>query len=486
MNHHLLPRLSATVALTALLALQGNTQDTITSGITIGSTGGPTFPGVYVPPQRVKTIGPLEKTDKDIKNLCASNGQVYFVADDGTAGNRIWVSNGTEAGTLPLVSYGNVPPFDPVVPFGTRSLFRTAETAGGAAIYTTSGTTASALNNVAYAPTFGASALLNGKLYFPGGRDKLMAWTLPASGLVAPSPLDPNAVPAVLRTMPAPAAGTAPTFGPLVALNGSLIFSYASAAQGAELFISNGTTGTSGTVLLKDQIPGATGSRPAGLVAFNGKVYYAASSGVAGNVELCSTNGTAAGTGLFVEINRSTTVGSAPAELTVVGNKLYFTANDGTGRRLWVTDGTTAGTKKLTTGLAMDPKVANLVALNGRLYFTVDDGTGMRKIWSHGTGAPVLEPWSPAFHGMDRMLVCNNKLVYIIRLNSGSPDGGLGHLCAVEPSVATPAPVNIDVTTPRKNFELFPGTPELAVVGNRLYFKAQLDGNGTSLWKVDL
>ena len=132
--------------------------------------------------------------------------------------------------------------------------------------------------------------------------------------------------------MPAPMAGTAPTFGPLVVLNGSLIFSYASAAKGAELFVSTGAAGAAGTVLLKDQISGMVGSNPKGLVVYNGMVYYAASVGSAANVELCSTNGTAAGTGLFSEINRSTTVGSSPADLTVMNNKLYFTANDGTGQ----------------------------------------------------------------------------------------------------------------------------------------------------------
>ncbi len=481
MKNQTLPFLRAALALPIAFALQGNAQTT-------SFIPGPVLPGINVVPDLVKTIGPFNKVDKDIKNLYASNGLVYFVADDGTAGNQLWVSNGTTAGTVPLLSYGNVQPFDAIIPFGTRTIFRTAETAGGGSIYTTNGTTAQALNNVAYAPSFRFSTTLNGKLYFPGGRDKLLSWTLPTGGLVVPNPggLQPGVAPTVLCTLPAPAAGTAPTFGPLVVLNGSIIFSYASAAAGAELYISTGAAGAAGTVLLKDQITGRVGSSPSNLVVFNGKVYYAAGVGSAANVELCSTNGTAAGTGLFSEIHRSTTVGSSPADLTVVNNKLYFTANDGTGKCLWVTDGTAAGTRKLATGAVADPKVSNLVALNGKLYFTADDGTGMRKIWSTAGAAAVVEPWSPSFISMDKMIVCNNKLVYILRVFLPDNLAPCSFVGAVDPSVASPAPVNITYMSPTKDFNFMAAPPELAVVGNRLYFKARFGGEGTSLWKVDL
>ena len=36
---------------------------------------------------------------------------------------------------------------------------------------------------------------------------------------------------------------------------------------------------------------------------------------------------------------------TTPAQLTNYNNRLYFSANDGTGRKLWISDGTDAGTK---------------------------------------------------------------------------------------------------------------------------------------------
>ncbi|MEZ5990305.1 MAG: hypothetical protein R3F30_14530 [Planctomycetota bacterium] len=58
------------------------------------------------------------------------------------------------------------------------------------------------------------------------------------------------------------------------------------------------------------------------------------------------TDGTVAGTTLVADINPSD-AGSDPYYLTPIGSKLYFRADDGThyAERLWVTDGTAAGTR---------------------------------------------------------------------------------------------------------------------------------------------
>ncbi|MCA1963279.1 MAG: hypothetical protein LDL31_04980, partial [Prosthecobacter sp.] len=66
--------------------------------------------------------------------------------------------------------------------------------------------------------------------------------------------------------------------------------------------------------------------------------------------------------------------GSAPARLTSVGNRLFFTAQDSSGQRdLWVTDGTSTGTQRITTSTFYpnppgDPD--NLTEVNGALFFT--------------------------------------------------------------------------------------------------------------------
>ena len=81
---------------------------------------------------------------------------------------------------------------------------------------------------------------------------------------------------------------------------------------------------------------------------------------------------------------------SDPSEGVRIGNLLFFAATDEPhGRELWVTDGTTHGTRLVTdihpTG---DARPAALVAVGGVLYFVADDGVHGYELWrSDGTAA---------------------------------------------------------------------------------------------------
>ena len=85
---------------------------------------------------------------------------------------------------------------------------------------------------------------------------------------------------------------------------------------------------------------------------FNGKFYFAGTTAAEG-IELWVTDGTPAGTVLVKDINPS---GDSNPNygFIVYNNELYFTAADGTtGRELWKTNGTGAGTvqiKDINTG----------------------------------------------------------------------------------------------------------------------------------------
>jgi len=73
--------------------------------------------------------------------------------------------------------------------------------------------------------------------------------------------------------------------------------------------------------------------------------------------------------------------------LTRVGDKLYFLAADttaGTGQEVWVSDGTTKGTKPVTAIVAkgVRGKITSLVAVGGRLVFSFDDGQNGREPWA--------------------------------------------------------------------------------------------------------
>ncbi len=75
--------------------------------------------------------------------------------------------------------------------------------------------------------------------------------------------------------------------------------------------------------------------------------------------------------------------GDLPRDLVVVGDLLFFSAEDGAGgRRLFVSDGTSAGTR----GLGPSGAPASLVRHAGALWFSLDDGVVGRELWrSDGT-----------------------------------------------------------------------------------------------------
>jgi ELWxxDGT repeat protein len=78
-------------------------------------------------------------------------------------------------------------------------------------------------------------------------------------------------------------------------------------------------------------------------------VFFSASNSDTGR-ELYKSDGTEAGTVLVKDIVPGTFVSSIPLELTVFAGELFFTANleDTDGRELWSTDGTEAGTQMYT------------------------------------------------------------------------------------------------------------------------------------------
>jgi ELWxxDGT repeat protein len=157
----------------------------------------------------------------------------------------------------------------------------------------------------------------------------------------------------------------------LVNVNGVLFFSADNGSSGRELWRSNGTA--AGTTLVKDIRPAVEddygysyneGSEPQHLVNVKGVLFFSADNGVTGR-ELWRSNGTAAGTTLVRDIQPpiqdeygyTYNYGSDPADLTAVGTILFFTAETGRGRELWRSDGTRTGTtliKDLTPPVVVD------------------------------------------------------------------------------------------------------------------------------------
>ncbi len=181
--------------------------------------------------------------------------------------------------------------------------------------------------------------------------------------------------------------------GNLTAFNGMLFFTATDGLHGFELWKSDGTS--AGTVMVKDICPGSCSSHPRYLTVFNGALYFAANDGVHGD-ELWKTDGTSAGT---VIVNPGPN-GYNPTSLTVFGNMLYFNACDSTnGCELWSSNGTTSGTalfKDICPGTCSSfpdrlIPVSGVTMGSAHLFFVASDGTTGRELWkTDGTPAGTV------------------------------------------------------------------------------------------------
>jgi ELWxxDGT repeat protein len=113
----------------------------------------------------------------------------------------------------------------------------------------------------------------------------------------------------------------------MVVLGNKIVFTASNAANGEELWITDGTV--SGTKMVKDINPGSDGSDPKYLCAAGGKVYFSATTPDAG-AELWVSDGTDAGTMLVADIYVGAD-GSAPRNITAMGadnSLVVFAADD--------------------------------------------------------------------------------------------------------------------------------------------------------------
>ena len=216
---------------------------------------------------------------------------IFAFGGPGRSSSELWVSDGTAAGTVPLIA-------DPAAPRPKNP--------------------------------FGLTVWKDAVWFFTGTED-------PAEGLVEPFALwrsDGTAAGTRLVKNLSPSRGEYGVLPPLLTPVGDTLFFRADdGAHGSELWKTDGTA--EGTVMVEDIAPGPANSQPSAFAAFDGKLWFAATDGVHG-LELWVSDGTAAGTRLAEDIFPGPAP-SAPEQLTVVPGKLFFSANDGVhGRELWL------------------------------------------------------------------------------------------------------------------------------------------------------
>ena len=162
--------------------------------------------------------------------------------------------------------------------------------------------------------------------------------------------------------------------------------------------------------------------------------------------------------------------GSSPTDLTAVGDLLYFTATGTEGRRLWVSDGTSVGTKSIQPSVITVPD--HLMSFNGALFFTAYQGGKqyLYEISAPGATPKALTPVNSFGEG-----AVSGSTLYVAL----EPSAGLGDkLYAIGPD-GTPKLVLDPVPA-----DAFGQPAQLTDVGGSLYFRASNPNGRTSIWKV--
>jgi ELWxxDGT repeat protein len=368
---------------------------------------------------RVKDISPGAGASQPF-GMTAFNGALYFAASDGVSGSELWKTDGTEAGTVRVKDIS--PGVNPSAPdgftvFNGALYFRAFEPVAGGELWKTDGTESGTVRVKdinpgveASLPLFPAFAVLNGAMYF-AGREAATGFELwktdgTEAGTVRVKDINP---------------GASGSFDPfrrgLIAFNGAVYFAADDGVSGFELWKSDGTD--AGTARVKDISPGASSSSPIGFAVFNSALYFQADDGASG-LELWKSDGTEAGTVRVKDINPGAS-GSVPSGFAVSNGVLYFIADDGvSGAELWKSDGTEAGTVRVKDiNAGANPSFSFLapgsIAFNGALYFAADDGVSGVGLWkSDGTeaGTVRVSTVGPGFLGGPLLTVFDGALYF--------------------------------------------------------------------------
>lgn len=317
-------------------------------------------------------------------------------------------------------------------------------------------------------------------------------------------------------------AGTAPTWA---AANGLLYYTASTAANGTELWRSDGTK--AGTFLLSDLTPGAASSTISNMVELKGSLYFTLSDGTdhylyksdgtaettkkiskissgsapkyftsagdslyfisqtsANGIELRRTDGTASGTSLVADI-RPGAFSSFPEYLTPSSDKVFFTALTSTGgRELYVADA--SGARRIadiypgsTDGLPITPTMFISAAKGGVVFTARDPAAGMELYYSDGNTVTRLTDLTPGptdtpFGGPTRAVAIGNKFAFGATTSDGFYAAYLTDLAGNRQLIASD---DGDALTFTGNF---------TVAGDYLYIRAAETGQpGSRFYRVD-
>ncbi|MEC8353763.1 MAG: ELWxxDGT repeat protein, partial [Candidatus Thermoplasmatota archaeon] len=379
-----------------------------------------------------------------INNFCGAtvhNETLFFVANDGLEGYELWKSDGTNSGTQLVRSLypgnQNSNPYG-FFTIGDTLYFSARSTSAVHSIWKTDGTSAGTVQVSSgcndYNCVFGGATEYNGNIYgngytptggvelfvMDGNSLQMLVDLNPGSNFNIPKHTNPQQLTvfngllyfetngyngqAIYRT-DGTVAGTTQfltgtTTQPMQIFNDELYFIHQGAgASGYELWKTDGTNVT----LVKDVNPQPYGQTSGFCNSQANPVYstcftefqvigdymlFVADSGSTGR-ELWITDGTTAGTRLLKDINPGAT-GSNPQKFYSMGDVVYFRADNGiTGSELWRTDGTAVGTvlvNDIRSG-SDGSTPGNFIDVDGELYFSSISTNGITGLYQVNNAA---------------------------------------------------------------------------------------------------
>jgi ELWxxDGT repeat protein len=390
-----------------------------------------------------------------------------------STGSELWLSDGTEAGTSLLKDLNpGSPTADPqFIGIARGFAFIGATRSSDFVLWRTDGT-AAGTQQVSHRALRKGAVVFRDQVVFPSGVNDAELWITDGT----------EAGTRKIKEIH-PTGSAAPTG--LVVAGNTLFFLASDGVHGNEPWKTDGTE--AGTVLVKDVRPGSSGSAPAfgnelRVAAIGTQAFFAADDGVHG-LELWKTDGTEAGT-VLVKDGLPGSTGSNPFRLRAAGNKVFFTARPGTtGLEPWVSDGTEAGTFLLQDIYAGEASsnVTEFHPYGQGVVFAATDALHGRELWASDGSVPGTARVAELFAGVGSTLDLGGLSI---------AGGHIYFSAATATSAGEPGISDGTAAGTRILQDLQPGTASSApsgilISGARAFFSADDGETGRELYVTD-